>query len=237
MSSLSPAGRSAAAHQNARASLCRFTFSDGRRCCSPRSGNQSHLCPYHARKEAQSTAADKLSRDISYFLFGDYLTACDLSTSLGRLIPAVIRGDVKPKTAHTVAYLAQTLAQTIHLAQHEYINAFSTGGWRCAVRDSVNQNSDYRKPSRPPSCSISRCRCNTRACSGRTSVRFSTHRSRSGATSCLARIARLISRLQSTISPANSQRTKPRALRHPLHLTQPYVLASEDDRSFSPQPI
>ena len=130
-----------------RASLCRFTFSDGRRCRSPRSGNRSHLCPYHARKEAQSKAADKLSRDISYFLSGDYLTACDLGTALGRLLPAVIRGDVKPRTAHTVAYLAQTFAQTIHLAQHEYINSFGTDGWRRTVRNSVNQNSEYRNPS------------------------------------------------------------------------------------------
>ena len=132
-----------------RASLCGFTFSDGRCCRSPRSGNHSHLCPYHARKEAQSKAADKLSREVSYFLSGDYLTACDLGTALGRLIPAVIRGDVKPRTAHTVAYLAQTLAQSIHLAQHEYINSFGTDGWRRTVRNSVNQNSEYRKPSTP----------------------------------------------------------------------------------------
>jgi len=149
MSSARSVDRSAVAQENPRASLCRFTFSDGRCCRSPRSGNRSHLCPYHARKEAQSKAADKLSREVSYFLSGDYLTACDLGTALGRLIPAVIRGDVKPRTAHTVAYLAQTLAQTIHLAQHEYINSFGTDGWRRTVRNSVNQNSEYRKPSPP----------------------------------------------------------------------------------------
>ena len=33
----------------------------------------------------------------------DYLSACDLSTALARLIPTVVLGDVKPKTAHTVA--------------------------------------------------------------------------------------------------------------------------------------
>lgn len=35
MSSLSPAGRSAAAHQNVRGSLRRFTLSEGRECRSP----------------------------------------------------------------------------------------------------------------------------------------------------------------------------------------------------------
>jgi hypothetical protein len=36
MSALSPVGRSGAAHRNDRASLCRFTFSDSRKCRSPR---------------------------------------------------------------------------------------------------------------------------------------------------------------------------------------------------------
>ena len=36
MSSLSPAGRTSAAHQNDRAFLCFLTFSGGLRCRSPR---------------------------------------------------------------------------------------------------------------------------------------------------------------------------------------------------------
>ena len=36
MSSLSPVGRSATAHLNVRASLCCLSFSDGRRCGTPR---------------------------------------------------------------------------------------------------------------------------------------------------------------------------------------------------------
>jgi hypothetical protein len=42
-------------------------------------------------------------------------------TALSRLIPAVIRGDIKPRLARTVAYMLQTQLQAIHLAQHEYI--------------------------------------------------------------------------------------------------------------------
>ncbi|MHB8610318.1 MAG: hypothetical protein ACYDCG_18640, partial [Candidatus Acidiferrales bacterium] len=83
------------------------------------------------------------------FFSGDYLSACDLSTALARLIPAVVRGEVKPKLARTVAYMLQTLTQTIRLSQHEYINAFSTDGWRKAVRTSVNGNHDYLFPPGP----------------------------------------------------------------------------------------
>ena len=132
-----------------RVSLCTFTFSDGRRCRTPRISNHPHFCFYHAQKEARARAAETLGKDLAYFFSGDYLSACDLSTALARLIPAVVRGDVKPKTAHTVAYMAQTLMQAIHISQHEYINAFGTDGWRKSVRNSVNGNYDYRFPLTP----------------------------------------------------------------------------------------
>ncbi len=115
MSSLSPKDR---------VSLCRFTFADGRRCRTPHSSSHPHFCFYHAQKEARAQAADKLGKDLAYFFSGDYLSACDLSTALARLIPAVVRGEVKPKTASTVAYLFQTLLQTIRISQHEYCEAF-----------------------------------------------------------------------------------------------------------------
>src|SRR5882724_40928 len=128
MSSLSKVGRFAAARKNDRVSLCSFTFSDGRRCRTPRAAKHPHFCFYHAQKEARARAAEKLGKDLAYFFSGDYLSACDLSTALSRLIPAVVRGDIKPKTARTVAYLAQTLLQAIHISQDEYINAFRRVG-------------------------------------------------------------------------------------------------------------
>jgi hypothetical protein len=140
MSSLSPKDR---------VSLCSFTFSDGRRCRTPRIGNHPHFCYYHAQKETRARAADKLGKDLAFFFSGDYLSACDLSTALARLIPAVVRGDVKPKTAHTVAYLVQTLMQAIHVSQQEYINTFGRDGWRKSVRNSVDSNYNYRFPPDP----------------------------------------------------------------------------------------
>jgi hypothetical protein len=132
-----------------RVSLCLFAFEDGRRCRTPRTGTHPHFCFYHAQKEAQAQAADKLAKDLACFFSGDYLTANDLSTALARLIPATIRGDIKPRLARTVAYMVQTQLQAIHLSQHEYINAFGTEGWRKAIRKSVNVNYDYRFPPAP----------------------------------------------------------------------------------------
>jgi hypothetical protein len=125
-----------------RVSLCTFTFADGRRCRTPLHSTHPHLCYFHARKEAQALAAEQAGRDIASCLSsGRYLSACNLSIALARLFSAVAQGHIKPKTANTLAYLGQTLLQTIRLAQHEYINAFDTNAWRSAVRLSLPRSS------------------------------------------------------------------------------------------------
>ena len=132
-----------------RKSLCAFTFADGRQCRTPRSPNHPRFCSDHARKASQARTANKLARDLSYFFSGEYLSACDLSAALGRLIIGVARGDIKPRSARTLAYLSQTLLQTIHVAEDEYIEARGADSWRGAVRNSIRQNHDYRYPSPP----------------------------------------------------------------------------------------
>ncbi|HMD41126.1 MAG TPA: hypothetical protein VKH15_17700 [Candidatus Acidoferrum sp.] len=130
----------------ARPDLCTFTFADGRQCRSPHSPTHLHLCTFHARKEAQAQAAASLSEDVSYFFSGEYLSATDLSNALGRLFPAVVQGHIKPKTASTLAYLAQTLLQTIQLAQHEFTTSCGTHDWKQAVIASLEENHKYRQP-------------------------------------------------------------------------------------------
>src|SRR6266403_203459 len=155
-----------------RVSLCKFTFSDGRRCRTPRTGKNPYFCFDHAAKEARARASESLCKDLAYFFSGGYLSACDLSTALGRLIPAVIRGDVKPKIARTVAYMAQTLLQTIHISEDEYINTFGTDGWRKSIRNSVNGNHNYRFPPGPTAIHFpaSHERRILSACSGRSEL-------------------------------------------------------------------
>lgn len=46
---------------------------------------------------------------------------------------------VKLKTVTTLAYFGQTLLQSIHLAQGEFINAFGTVCWRRTIRSSFAQ--------------------------------------------------------------------------------------------------
>jgi hypothetical protein len=133
-----------------RSYLCFFTFADGRQCRTPRSAGHPYLCAFHARKEAQALAGQEAGKDIAYHLSGSYVSACDLSSALGRLFSAVAQGQMKPKTASTLAYLGQTLVQTLHLAQDEYINAYGTDSWRETIRTSHEQSADHMSPD-PPS--------------------------------------------------------------------------------------
>jgi hypothetical protein len=129
-----------------RSSLCSFSFADGRQCRIPRRAGHPYLCAFHARKEAQALAGEEAGEDIAYHLSGSYVSACDLSSALGRLFSAVVQGQVKPKTASTLAYLGQTLVQTLPLAQDEYINAFGTNSWRETIRTSHEQSADHKDP-------------------------------------------------------------------------------------------
>jgi hypothetical protein len=135
-----------------RSGLCSFTFADGRQCRTPRSAGHPYLCAFHARKEAQALAGQEAGKDIAYHLSGSYVSACDLSSALGRLFSAVAQGQMKPKTASTLAYLGQTLVQTLHLAQGEYINAFGTNYWRETIRTSHEQSVNHTSsdPQSPP---------------------------------------------------------------------------------------
>ena len=130
---------------NDRASLCSFTFADGRQCRTPRAAHP-YLCAFHARKDAQALAGEAAGKEIAYHLSGSYVSACDLSSALGRLFSAVAQGHVKPKTASTLAYLGQTLVQILPLAQDEYINAYDTDTWRETIRESHEQSADHTSP-------------------------------------------------------------------------------------------
>src|SRR6266849_8862966 len=44
------------------------------------------------------------------------------------------------------AYLGQTLVQTLHLAQHEYIEAYDTDAWRDTIRESHEQSANHTSP-------------------------------------------------------------------------------------------
>src|SRR5258707_4480235 len=133
-----------------RSSLCSFMFVDGRHCRIPRQLGHPYLCAFHARRDAQALAGEAAGKDIAYHLSGSFVSACDLTSALGRLFSAVAQGHVKPKTASTLAYLGQTLVQILPLAQDEYINAYDTDYWRATVRRNFDLSADPPSPDPEP---------------------------------------------------------------------------------------
>src|ERR1700687_5274955 len=150
MSTKRSVGRFTATNKKDRSGLCAFTFADGRQCRTPRRSGHPHLCYFHAQKEAESLAAKQAGQDIFRFLSTKLLTACDLGVAMSRLFRAVASGEVKPKVAGTLAYLAQTMLQSIPIAQHEYCEALGTGYWRSAIRSSFNVTAPEPKPAPRP---------------------------------------------------------------------------------------
>jgi hypothetical protein len=76
--------RFAVTHENDHASQCTFTFSDGRRCRTPRTANHSHFCFDHAQKEARAT--ETLGKELALLLL--------------RRLPLRLRSQRRPRSPH-----------------------------------------------------------------------------------------------------------------------------------------
>src|SRR5260370_28521420 len=123
MSTIHSVGRSAATPKKDRSRLCAFTFADGRQCRTPRRSGHQHLCYYHAKKEAEALIAKQAGEDLASLFCRKYLCVPDFAAALGRVLSAVARGHIKPKTAVSLALLGHTLNQSIKITQDEYANA------------------------------------------------------------------------------------------------------------------
>src|SRR5260370_42258966 len=115
-------GRLTATNKKDRSRLCAFTFADGRQCRTPRRSSHQHLCYYHAKKEAEALIAKQAREDLASLFCGKVLCPPDFAAALGRVLSAVARGYIQPKTAVSLALLGHTLNQSIKIAQDEYAN-------------------------------------------------------------------------------------------------------------------
>src|SRR5712691_7213488 len=125
-----------------RPSLCSFMFVDGRHCRTLDCGGlaaafEAKPPTIHACKEAHRN--NSLCSLCSAFCA---LCGKSFSSLTGPHWP----GQVKPKTASTLAYLGQTLVQILPLAQHEYINAYDTDTWCATIRESHEQSANHSSP-------------------------------------------------------------------------------------------
>jgi hypothetical protein len=132
-----------------RAGYCAFTFKDGRCCNNLRHPTHPHLCLPHARKEAAQLAEMHVGTNLCHEIKRNYVTAADLTWTVSRVFEAVAKGQLSPKTARTLAYLAQIMAQTIPLAQHEFVEALGHEDWAAAVTESFPSEGNPRYDDAP----------------------------------------------------------------------------------------
>jgi len=109
-------------HSRDRASLCSFTFVDGRRCRIPRRHGHPYLCTFHAREGAKIFDGEKVGEEIARYLSGEHVPAGDLCSALGRLFAAIAQGEVEPKTVAALAPWADHSPQNPLFAKSFRIN-------------------------------------------------------------------------------------------------------------------
>src|SRR5713101_2464186 len=129
-----------------RSSLCSFTFVDGRYCRTLDCGGLA--AAFEAKPPAIHACKEAHRNNSLCSLCSALCVLCGKSFS--SLTGPHWPGQVKPKTASTLAYLGQTLVQILPLAQDEYINAYDTDTWCDTIRESHEQSANHTYPP-PPS--------------------------------------------------------------------------------------
>ncbi len=121
-----------------RSRVCAFLSTGGRGCTMPLSPSHPFLCTYHARKEAQATAAQNAGRDIAYSLSARYISYNDLSAALAQTISAVAQHRLSTCTASTIANLSRTLLQSVAGAEIEFITTHGEDAWAGRIAQNLN---------------------------------------------------------------------------------------------------
>jgi hypothetical protein len=83
-----------------RTSWCLFAFKDGRRCRLPRAAGP-YLCNFHARREAEQAARQRIGRNISAAFSGDYLSAPASASRSPALLRPLLRASSNPNKPHS----------------------------------------------------------------------------------------------------------------------------------------
>ncbi|MGB2636165.1 MAG: hypothetical protein WAM58_19710 [Candidatus Acidiferrum sp.] len=112
-----------------RASLCTFTFADGRHCRMLRSRDTDY-CLYHLQIIEGQQAPGLPVSPISMPVSGEYVPVTALTQSLSRLFCAVAEGRMDPKRAIALARVASTLLKCIGGATQEFKEVYVDDFWR-----------------------------------------------------------------------------------------------------------
>ncbi|HET8925177.1 MAG TPA: hypothetical protein VFN26_19500 [Candidatus Acidoferrum sp.] len=120
------------------ASLCRFTFADGRICRMFRQPDHPSLCIFHARAERQLWESDRLGDELAASLTGDFMTATDINFVLGKLFKAIAQNRIPPRVAANLAFVGKLLLQSLDKLKNEYRFKYEYEAWKAMQRDAIH---------------------------------------------------------------------------------------------------
>jgi hypothetical protein len=129
-----------------RASLCAFSFSDGRQCRALRHKPNSRYCLPHARKTRHIEEADEVAQEILEPISGNFVSSASLTQSLVHLFAAVAEGRIPPKRASALAKVSGILMKSIDASSHEFRAVYISSYWAQLVRSSHGELPDYVPP-------------------------------------------------------------------------------------------
>jgi len=134
-----------------RASLCTFTFADGRQCRMLWTNQRSRVCYFHQQQADQVDIAIEAGEKIISGLYNDFVCHTSLNASLTRLFMSVALGDYDLKTAQTLGYLAQIIAKSIPQAEQELALSIGLNNMNSTVESCLaHVNEHFRHPPRQP---------------------------------------------------------------------------------------
>jgi hypothetical protein len=135
--------------------LCRFAFSDGRRCRMLRHKNHTALCLFHAHAERQLLESHRLGAEMAATFTGDFLTAADINHVMGKVFTALAQNRIPQRTAATLAYLGQVMLNSLPMAKKETTFVYSYETWKDLIDNATHlTNSRPPTPAIPPSAAV-----------------------------------------------------------------------------------
>jgi hypothetical protein len=121
-----------------RASLCAFTFRDGRQCRMLRPSADSEYCFDHQRKLRHLHESDQVAAEICAPIAGDFVPSTAVAQSLARVFRAVAEGRIEPQTASALARVGSALLKSLDGATQEFKHCYNDTHWRKQVRKHYN---------------------------------------------------------------------------------------------------
>ena len=128
-----------------RASLCDFTWSDGRQCRMLRSSSKSKYCLHHERRLRHFGETEKTASYIAEpITAGDFVPASALTHSLARVFLAVAEGRIEPKRATALARVGATLLRSICESSRELEECCNDKYWSQLIWSHYKNTPDFK---------------------------------------------------------------------------------------------